>query len=84
MKFSKYVFVHRRGVENEAKGCAIVDSLKLSLGQAVDRMAANGMEDVRAQMFCHSPQRTGLDGFYYRRMLLGDKVVQCSALKSQS
>lgn len=41
--FSKYVFVHRKGVRNEAEGCVTVGSPEPFLGQAVNEIEASEM-----------------------------------------
>lgn len=45
MCFQKYVAVHRKRVRNETESFATMVSLESCLGQAVDEMEGDGMED---------------------------------------
>lgn len=74
--------MHRKRLGNEADGCVTVGSLEPFSEQAVEDVKADEMEDVGARRICEGTMKTGLEGFYHRKLFRGDEAVQCPVLKN--
>lgn len=79
--FPKYVVVHQKRARNKAGERIIVKSLQPSLGQAVEMLAANGIEDDEAQKFPQARTKTDLNGLYNRCELRENEAMERSVLK---
>lgn len=70
--------MHRNGVGNDAEGCAIVKTLKPFPEQALNGMAASGVEDVVVRRLCQGTRKTGLEGISTEEFSVG--MSRCCAL----
>lgn len=68
---------HRKGLGNEAEECVIEGSPKPFSKQVVDEIVASEMEDAGARRLRQGTRKMDLEGFYYRRVLSTEELVEC-------
>lgn len=79
--FPEYVDVGRKRVENKAKRFSTVGLPALLPGEAGDEMVTSEMKELEVQRPCQVKRKTGLEGFYYRRVFRGDEMVKYGTSK---
>lgn len=75
-----YAIVHSGEVENGAESFVIKESQEIFRGQAMDDMVKRGIEHVGGRRLPQSRTKKSAEGFYYRKLFRGDKVMECSVL----
>lgn len=73
--------MHRKEVEDRAKGRVVVRSLKPFSVQVVDAVVTSKMDDGGAQRLFQNTRNTGRQGIYYRTVIRGNEVEELSLLK---